>query len=233
MASYEVTLTKQIYLPDAFSVYMTTNFPLFVGYALSGTVMTVNTSATLTNEQLATMTTLINGYVDPPYYLNYSNSVSLPLHSHYTSEEDLVQIDGLSVLQTFIFQGSDPNDTTILDGLKTIVEYNTPNVQNFVNTTSGNFTLQLFDITRNAQIAESVIDIGTEGITTQWNELAQSGSTVGNTIYKSHQMFGLMNRSTSYDCIWQLRASTSEPYFNVKINALQYLFYDYESNPNA
>jgi hypothetical protein len=234
-AVYELTMTKPIYLPDAFSVYMTTNFPSFTGYSLNGTVMTINTRDTLTDAQLATLNTLLNDYVDPPSYMNFSNSVSFPLHSNFTSESDLTEIDGFLVLQTFIYQNPvqslDPS--IVLDGLKTVIEYNTPNVQNYVNSTSGSVTVQLYDITRNVQIASSQVDIGTESIATEWNALAQTGSTAGNTVYKSHQFSGLMNRSTGYDCVWQLRATTSEPHFNVRFNGLQYLYYQHEVNPNV
>jgi len=234
MATYTTyEFTKMIYLTDAFTAYMNTNYsPLFCGFSYTGSTLTIGMADILTSEQLATVTTLVNNYVDPPYFMNFSNTVSLPLHSHYTSDPDLTEIDGLFVLQTFIYQ-SNQDTNQVLDGLKTIVEYNTPNVQNYINSTSGTVSVQLYDLTRNIIITQSQIDLGTENIATQWNDLAQTGSTIGNTIYKSHQFFGVSNRSTGYDCVWQLRARTSDPYFNIRLNGLQYIYYDYQKNPNV
>lgn len=222
----EYPFTKSLSLLDAFQNYMkTNNAPLYEGCELTGTDLIVKTSGTLSEEQLATVTTLVTDYVEPPYYLSFSRTESLALHSHYTSDSDLVQADGRSVVQTLIFTNRNQEiEGQVLNCIKTVLEYNTPNLQNFVNTTSGSIAFEIFDITRNVQICLNELDISE--IATGWNTLAQTGSTSGNTVYKSHMCGGLADKTTDYDCVYQFRLSTSHPDFNCRMNGLQYLFYN-------
>ena len=227
MSTYDFQNIR-ISILDAFNNYMkTNNAPLFVGAGFSGTTVTVSTSAALTAAQLTTMTTLVNGYVEPAYYLNFSRTESTALHSHYTCETDLIQdTGGNKIVQTLIFTNRNTPNGEVLDCLKTVIEYNTPNVQNFLNTTSGSATFQIYDITRNYLISNQTIDIS--NIATQWNTLALTGSTQGNTVYQTNVCAGLLGKSTTYDCVWQYKMNTSSPLFNVRMNGLQYIFSNQE-----
>lgn len=185
--------------------------------------ITVSVSRALTQTELADLTTLIGSYTDPAFFLVLDHTESLALHSHYTKDIDNIMIDNKNILQTFVFTNRN-SDYLVLDSCKTIVEYTCPNVQNFVNTTSGNINVEIYDITRNVSISNKDIDISPIAI--QWNLLAQTGSTSGSTIFSSTTFDGLMNKTTGYDVVFQLRSSVSAPSsFDFRLNGLQYLFY--------
>jgi hypothetical protein len=219
------TFTKNISLLTAFQKYMKANdAPLFNGCELTGDQLTLQTTGALSQEQLTTITTLVTNYVEPPYDLNFSHTESIALHSHYTNDPDLVVINGRSVVQTLIFTNRNSEGTgDVLDSMKTVLEFNSPNLQSFLNVTSGSVQFEIFDITRNYQVELETIDISP--IVSQWNTLAQTGATNGNTVYKSFMCNGLMDKTTDYDCIYQFRLTTSNPDFNLRMNGLQWLFY--------
>jgi hypothetical protein len=219
----EYTFTKNISLLTAFQKYMkSSNAPLFNGCSITGDQLTLQTTGVLSEEQLNTITSLVTNYVEPVYDLNLSNTESIALHSHYTNDPDLVVIDSRSVVQTIIFPNRN-NEDKVLNSMKTIFEYNAPNLQSFLNVTSGSVQFEIFDISRNYQVCLQTVDISQ--IVSDWNTLAQTGATGGNTIYKSFMCDGLMNQTTNYDCIYQFRMSTSNPDFNLRMNGLQWLFY--------
>lgn len=185
--------------------------------------ITVSVSRALTDTELADLNTLVASYTDPAQFLVFDHSESLAMHSHYTEDVDNIRIDNKYILQTFVFVNRN-SEGLVLDSCKTIVEYTCDNVQNFVDTTSGNVNVEIYDITRNVSISNKTIDISP--IATQWNTLAQTGSTSGSTIFASTTFDGLMNKTTGYDVIFQLRGSiTNPPNFDFRLNGLQYLFY--------
>lgn len=221
MSTY--TFTKNISLLTAFQKYMKSrNAPLFNGCAFTGDQLTLQTTGVLSEEQLNTITSLVTDYVEPAYDLNLSNTESIALHSHYTNDPDLVTINGRSIVQTMIFSNRN-NENNVLDSMKTVFEYNAPNLQSFLNVTSGSVQFEIFDISRNYQVCLQTVDISQ--IISDWNTLAQTGATGGNTIYKSFMCDGLMNQTTNYDCIYQFRMSTSNLDLNLRMNGLQWLFY--------
>ena len=227
MSTY--TFTKNISLLTAFQKYMkANNAPLFNGCELTGDQLTLQTTGPLSEGQLSTITSLVTDYVEPAYDLNLSNTESIALHSHYTSDPDLVVINDRSVVQTIIFPTRNNEGTNVvLDSMKTVFEYNAPNLQSFLNVTSGSVQFEIFDISRNYQVCLQTVDISQ--IVSDWNTLAQTGTTGGNTVYKSFMCDGLMNQSTNYDCIYQFRMSTSHPDFNLRMNGLQWLFYQFDN----
>lgn len=185
--------------------------------------ITVQVSRDLTETELSELTTLIGEYVDPEYFLVFDHTENFALHSHYTNDTDIIYFNDKSIMQTFIFSNRNAYDSA-LDSCKTIVEYTCPNVQNYLNITSGNINIEIYDITRNISISNKTIDIS--NIATQWNTLAQTGSTSASTIFTSTTFDGLLNKTTGYDCIWQLLGSPSHPEnFTFRLNGLQYLYY--------
>lgn len=200
------------------------NAPLFNGCELTGDQLTIQTTEPLSEEQISTTTSLVTNYVEPPYDLNLSHTESIALHSHYTSDPDLVIINDRSVVQTMIFTNRNNQDSSVvLNSMKTVFEYNSQNVQSFLNVTTGSVQFEIFDISRNYQLCLETLDIS--DIVSDWNTLAQTGSTSGNTVYRSFMCDGLMNKTTNYDCIYQFRMSTSSPDFNLRMNGLQWIFY--------
>ena len=194
---------------------------------LSTSPLTIYTLQPLTDSQLSALTILLNGYTDPAVFLVFDHSINYPLHSHTTDDTDISIIDGKSVLQTLIFEASNNSNTIVLDSMKTIVEYICPNVQNFVNTTLGSITLEIFDISRNVSICSDTINLSE--ISTKWNNMAQTGSTIGDYVYRSHQFTGLRNVNPDYNTVWQLRATTNgSSTFSIRCHGLQYLYYNIE-----
>ena len=227
MSSYDIPNIR-VSILDALDNYLkVNNAPLYTSGGFSGTTVTVNTSAALTVDQLTTMTNLVKAYIEPAYYLTFSRTESTALHSHYTNESDLISAtNGNKIIQTLIFTNRNTINGEVLDCAKTVLEFNTPNVQNFLNSTSGSVAFCIYDITRNYPISTQTIDIS--NIATQWHTLALTGSTIGNTVFQSTLCSNLLNKSTTYDCIWQYQLSTSSPSFNCRMNGLQYIFSNQE-----
>lgn len=223
----EYAFVKNLTLFNAFEKYMTTNdAPLFNGFEITGNNLIIKTSDILSEEQINTLTNLVIDYVEPPYDLNFDHTESLALYSLYTNDANLVQVNDRSIVQTLIFTNrNNEGSGNVLDCVKTVLEYNTPNVQNFLNVTTGSIEFEIYDITRNYQILLDTIDISS--IVSDWNALAETGSTSGNnTVFKSHMCCGLMDKTTDYDCIYQFRIKTSNPDFYVRMNGLQWIFYN-------
>ena len=220
--------TKSIHLLNAFNNYLKTNFSEYDGYGYEEPIVTVLTKTELSQELLGTLTALVNDYTDPEYYLNFSRSESMALLSPYTGSEDVhLDTDGRSCLQTIIMTKVDDDQVELLDGIKTIFEYHTENVQNFIDTTSGSLITGIFDITRNWCIIHKEIDIS--DICTQFNSIAQTGSTEGSSIFQSYLFEGLHDKITNYDCIWQFRAcSFDNTKMKIRMNGMQKLFYNKE-----
>lgn len=190
---------------------------------LTSNPLVVHTLESLTELQLTNLTTLLGSYVDPNIYLVVDHTSTLTLHSHFTNDSINVIIDNKEVIQTLIFPVK-TSDTYVLDTAKTVIEYNCPNPQAFLNTTSGNITLDIFDITRNCCVSSRTVNLNE--IATSWNTLAQSGSTVGNTVYRSLMFSGLMNTTPNHDVIFQFRGATSNSDFSFRMNGLQYIYYN-------
>lgn len=197
---------------------------------ISTVPLTVYSDIPLTEPQLAALTILMNAYVDPAVFLVFDHVDTFPLHSHFTNDTDNSIFDGNVALQTFIFSSNNISNNVVLDSLKTVVEYKCPNVQDFLNITSGNSLqtgLSIKDLTRNIPIASQNININ--DIVTVWNNLAHTGVTGGNIQYKSIQYTGLMNKNPGYDCIWQLYTPDPiDPNFTFRCHSLQYLYYSVE-----
>jgi hypothetical protein len=164
------------------------------------------------------------------FFLVFDHVETFPLHSHFTNDPDNSVSNGNVTLQTFIFSSNNLSNNVVLDSLKTIVEYKCPNVQDFLNITSGNSLqtgLSIEDLTRNVTISSQNIDIN--DIVVIWNNLANSGVTGGNIQYKSIQYTGLINKNLGHDCIWQLSSPDPiVPNFTFRCHSLQYQYYNVE-----
>lgn len=188
--------------------------------------LTIFTNTPLTDNQLADLTTLLNTYVDPVVYLSFAHTETLAMHSHFTSDTDNVIFDDKKVIQTIIFNSKNNNSTVVLDSLKTIVEYTCPNLQNYINATSGSILIEIYDLTRDISIASKTIDLNE--IAVGFHTLAQTGSSQSNTRYRSVMFTGLMNKNPDYDCIWQIRGWKSDDNFDFRCSSLQYIYYSVE-----
>lgn len=192
---------------------------------ISTVPLTVYTDTPLTSTQFSSLTILINAYVDPAIFLVFDHADTLTLNSNFNTDSATF-INGKNILQTFIYSTLNISTPTVLDGVKTIVEYHCPNVQNYQNTTTGNISLEIYDITRDVSIATNNISLNEIG--TKWNDLAKTGSTQGNTVYRSTLFTGLMNKSPNYDVVLQLRGNTADLNYQFRCNSLQFLYYNVE-----
>lgn len=174
--------------------------------------MTIVSQRELTPEEYTELETLVSNYVDPAVFLSLNNTFSYPLLSSHNTNPENVIIDDLSVLQTFIFNSaSNNNDGLVMDSCKTVVEYLVE--ENFSGTTAP-ITLQIFDVTRNTPIATSTFTV----------DLPAGPQT----FFKTHTFYGINSNTTNYDCILQIRASSSTTGFSFRLNGWQYLFYNVE-----
>ncbi len=224
--------THAIAIPDAFDAHLRSTLTfasLYQGMSASGDQLTIYMSVELTEEQLTELTSVVDNYVDPATYLTLNRTESYALHSHFTADPANVVVDGKFVMQTLIFKNSENTESVALDAIKTIVEYNCPDPVAFyassAGQTVGHVNIELYDVSRNLSISNLTVDLNE--IADQWNTLGAANNSAPNTKWRSLLFSGLMNLSTNYDCIWQVRGSVSDPAtFDYRINGMQYLFYD-------
>lgn len=176
----------------------------------------------LTTSEQSSLNTLMINYVDPAVFLVLDHTETKTLHSDFIIDPYNTTINNTCVLQTLIFSNQN-NNSLVLDSLKTVVEYNCPNVQNYLNTTSGNLSIEIYDITRNYSIGSITTPLNE--VATQWNIMANQGITHGNVIYRTLQFTNLRNACPNYDIILQLRGMQSDTNYNARLHSLQYLFY--------
>lgn len=213
MAQYTFTKAgvQKTYALDA---YLAENFPLYQDMSYSDPDLAVNTTASLTAGELDTLTTLVNDYVDPEVFLVLNSTFTDATWSKVSSSPTLIPV------QTFIFTPQSPGGDATFNAFKTILSYTTEDVTAFTGVTDCSATLQIYDLTRNVEIASDVIDI--MDIITTWQGMG-SGS---NTVFRSAMIEGLRNSIANYDCIWQLKISVTNANVIVRSHSIQKLYYN-------
>lgn len=127
-------------------------------------------------------------------------------------------------MQNFIFVNQNQTNQ-VLDAIKTIVEYRCDDVTLFSQEPNNrNFTIEIYDKTREVQITSLTIDLAE--IADGWDQQAIDSPNTPGSDWRSLMFTGLHNKTTSYDCIWQLRVSVSNPTFYVGLGSMQNIFYD-------
>ena len=205
--------------PQAFQAYMQTNFAgLFLDFSYSNPNLSIDTTAPLTDDQLATLTTLVNNYVDPAVFLELVTTTSSPYVSLPTNSATP------ECVLTFIRIGSDPTTGT-LNAFKTALSFGTTDVTQFATgDTSCTITFQIFNSTTNQQLTSNTIDISS---TIQaWQTLAQNGGTGAQLAYQTFMVEGLRAFLMTTDSIWQFWIGVSNPNVTVVSNSLQSLYYN-------
>jgi len=221
--SFNVTVNK----PVAFEAYLSQNFT-GIPYSDSiedGTVI-ITTQTPLTDDQLASLTTIVDAYVDPAVYLELAHTESMIGVSQSNGGTGLADVASFIYESVFDSNGNSIDtygDGSVLDAFKSILKITTTDVSQFSDMSTGSINIELWDTTRNMSINSMTVDISS--IITAWQTLAQGGQTGPVTAYQSFMMFGLMNYGTNYDCIWIFRLSVSNTAINVRLNGLQKLFY--------
>jgi hypothetical protein len=222
---FQYTFTKVITKFNAFVKYMSDNLILHSGMSLQGDILIIEFPEALSTEELNNLTELVTNYEDPLIFLTFSHTETYPMFSSRTTTElPSVIVGDKKVLQTFIFSNKDA-ENTILNSLKTVIEYTCPLVENFTGI-SGIANFEIYDIDRNVSISN--LDIPLDEISTTWETMRANGVTGPNTIFRSVFITDLRSSVADYDCKWQFRGKTNSPLFNFKLNSLQYIFYTVE-----
>lgn len=212
----QYNFTKTVMKPTAFDDYLRNRIDstIYDGVSISGENIILLTKQELTTPQFEQITQWVNEYTDPEIFLQYNHTESSPAYSEFSNSTTL------HPLQTLIFVNRN-GDTQVLDSCKTILTYSADDVSQFANTENLSIIFEIFDITRNWQIATQTIDI-TNDILASW----KTQGTGSNELYKSAMFTGLHDKVPNYDCIWQFRVAVSDSNFKVRMNGLQYIFYD-------
>ncbi|CAK0766869.1 hypothetical protein CVIRNUC_003402 [Coccomyxa viridis] len=207
------SFAKSIQKTYALQALLNSSFPVSTSLNVTDNEVDVETSQPLTSSQAAQLATIINNYTDPAVFLQLNSTQTMPSSSVSTSSSTLTPV------MTFIFTNQTTFDQA-LDGIKTIIQVSSANPQTVV-TSPVLVTINIFDITRNIQVASQVVDM--TSVVTNWQQTVQTGPATG---FMTAQFTGIMNKTASYDCIWQFQLSVTDPNVSVNLNALQYLLYD-------
>lgn len=213
---FQYTYNKEITKLPAFDDYLRKQYDpvVYNGAATSGNTTIVIMNRELTEAEQELLTTRVNAYTDPAVFLIYNRTESSPIFSHFANSSTPTPI------QTLIFTNRN-EDRYVLDGCKTILEYYTDDVTLFQNADDNNtINFQMYDVTRNWLLVDETIDLAF--VVNKWKSLSNGSDTV----YKSIYINGLHEKAPNYDCIWQFRISVSNPNMQVRMNGLQYIFYD-------
>ena len=206
------SFAKSVQKLYALQALLNSSFPVPASLNSTDTEVDVVTSQPLTSDQAAQLATLVNNYTDPAVFLQLNTTQTMPSSSSSTSSAVAVPV------MTFIFTNQTTFDLA-LDGIKTILQVSSATPQSITGSVQA--TITIFDITRNIQVATQIVDV--TNIITGWQQTSQTGPATG---YMTALFTGIMNKSASYDCIWQFQLSVTNPGVTVNLNALQYLLYD-------
>lgn len=206
------SFAKSVQKLYALQALLNSSFPVPASLNSTDTEVDVITSQPLTSDQAAQLATLINNYTDPAVFLQLNTTQTMPSSSSSTNSAVAVPV------MTFIFTNQTTFDLA-LDGIKTILQVSAATPQSITGSVQA--TITIFDITRNIQVATQIVDV--TNLITGWQQTNQNGAATG---YMTALFTGIMNKSASYDCIWQFQLSVTNPGVTVNLNALQYLLYD-------
>jgi hypothetical protein len=215
--SYSFTKTvNKIY---AFDPYMKDYpVPFYDGVSVPGDgTIAISTTQVLTTEEEATLTTAVAEYSDPEVFLVYHHTESFPARSRsiFSTTPEMAN--------TVIYPNQFGQEL-VYNAAKTILEYRTDHVENFLNETGGYVTFTLYDCTRNFELATQVI--GIDDLVLGWAAQAANNETGPSTsTFRSVMFNDLMNAGPDYDCIWHFKLSVSNTNISVRMNGLQYIVY--------
>lgn len=214
MTSY--TFNIIILKPGAFDEYIRKNFS-FYDYANSNSnSVEVFSTKVLTPEELNTLTTIVNSYIDPVEYLT--------LASQFTDSSSTIPSNStvMDTVKTFIHPASfDSNG--IFNTFKMVVKYTCESLDAFVENSNCTLTLQLFCETRGYLMKTIEFDV-----TPIINEWKTSGSSGPFTKYKSLMLPDLRGNVTNYDTICSFKAKVSSSTIYFSFHSLQSLYYNIE-----
>jgi hypothetical protein len=202
----------------AFVPYIQTNFPLYQDLNYTDPTLVIDTTAVLTDTELATLTTLVADYVDPAVFLTLSSNVTDPFIS-----TPIIDSTSLTSISTFIKSSRDPNNG-VLNAFKTVFEYSTPDVSVFATgDTTTSLTFQLYDLTNSVELQIVTVDIS--DIVQTWQTMAQASQTGPQSVFRTFMIEGVRNYISGDDCIWQFKVALSNANVYVQSHSVQSLYY--------
>jgi len=225
MSSFGYEYNKVIDKLTAFNNYIVANITWvenFDGISYSEGVVFIYSTRELTTQEHDDLTVLVVAYVDPEVSLIYSNSISAPMETAFSSETGLF-IEGKRVLQTFIFSLCDEPEK-VIDAIKSVVEYRCFDVSD--PPVDGAIDILIWDMTRDTQIAN--INIPLAEIQTKWDTMASEEETGSDTVFRTFMVSGIASETPNHACVWQIRGSTNSNKFDFKLNGLQTIYYNVE-----
>jgi len=194
------------------------NTGLYAWLTYESPALVVGTTHELTNEELASLTSVIDNYTDPEIFLMLSSTIPDTLRSITTNSPTPEVVQGFIYSNTF-------NDIGTFNAIKSVLEYQTNDVQNFIDFSGSCFvTYEIKCYTRNLVICSYQLDI--TDVCESWKTMAENNETGPKLVYKTFMVEGLRNLVADYDCIWNYIISVSNPNVNVTIHAKQMLYYN-------
>lgn len=211
MANY--SYTKHIEKLGAFEEYVKNNFVNYDWYSYSNDLVVVASKVVLSAEEEAGLAALVGAYVDPVHWLVLNKTESNCTNSDPSNSATPI------VHQSFIMS---PNiDNIVVDSMKIVVQYDgTPSDFSGFDaaTEAPTLTLELYDLTRGISITSVSVDL--RPIALAWKAGEASPK------WKTTQFYGLMEKITGYDCIWQVKGSISDPRITYRLNCMQKIYYE-------
>lgn len=191
----------------------------YLSYMYSDPSLTIETTEALTEGELTTLTTIITDYTDPAIYLELASTITDAGVSTLTNSTTP------EVVQTYIYTNTNSDGVGVFNAIKTVIEYSTDNVENFLLFTgSASITFTIKCLTRNFVISTNTIDI--TDIKNGWKTIAENLGTGKQKEYRTFLVEGLRDVVANYDCLWQYIISVSDPRIFVKLHAKQCLYYN-------
>ena len=195
--------------------------PYYSYFNYNGDTLTIVTTQALTTEELQTVQTLVDNYVDPEYFLTLTSSATDATRSYSTNSLTP------EVVQSFIYTATDSLGNGTFNAIKTVIEYKTENVETwstFTGPLTINFRIRCF--TRDYLLSNNTITITDIGNT--WKTAALNLETGKRSEYRTFMVEGLRNYVANYDCIWVYEVAVSDPRLYVTLHSKQMLYYNIE-----
>ena len=206
--------------PIAADDYFKKNFALYVDMSYADPDLSIDTLEPLDETTLAELQTLVDNYVDPDVFLVLKSTITDPANSKATSSTSPM------VVQTFIFASRDTDGQGVLNSMKTVIEYSTPDVSTFAGEEllECTTTFQIYCYTRSVLLTS--VDVNVDDILASWQTMANNSETGPRSVFRSIQIEGLRTLVTDYDCIWQYKLAVSNTDVTARAHGIQWLYYD-------
>lgn len=222
MSSYNFTKSGVLKF-SALDRDLRTTISTYDGANYNDPSLTVYTTAPLSQQDLTTLTDLVNNYVDPEFFLTLSYTSTDTTFSEKTNSTTP------DTVQSFFYSTTGANGNGTFNAIKSVIEYSTNNVaywSNFSGSLTATFSIKCY--TRDYVLTNDSIDITDIANTWKSMALADPIGSIGqqDKVYRTFMVEGLRNYVANYDCVWVYVISVSNPNVYMCVQAKQMLYYD-------